>query len=70
MFVTQHIHPNADATVGLEADQAKWTAFNEGIDYKAAWSSAHAIRKMILYCLVQVYIRVIHIYIRSIIYNR
>ena len=39
-YVCNTLHTsNADASVGLEADQSKWTPFNEGIDYKAAWSA-------------------------------
>ena len=34
-YVCNTLHtPNADATVGLEVGKPKWTAFNEGIDYK------------------------------------
>jgi hypothetical protein len=29
---------NASATSGLEADQSKWDYFNQGIEYKGAWS--------------------------------
>ena len=39
-YVCNTLHTsNADASVGLEADQSKWTPFNEGIDYKASWSA-------------------------------
>ena len=45
-YVCNTLHTsNADATVGLEADQAKWTAFNEGIDYKASWSAGTRYKK-------------------------
>ncbi len=30
----------ATATLGLEDNQASWTAFNEGIEYKGAWSGS------------------------------
>jgi len=31
---------NASATSGLEVDQSKWDYFNQGIDYKGAWSGS------------------------------
>jgi hypothetical protein len=33
-----HHTSNASAASGLEADQSKWDYFNQGIDYKGAWS--------------------------------
>ena len=39
-YVANTLHTSAStASAGLEADQSKWTAFNEGIDYKAAWTA-------------------------------
>lgn len=39
-YVCNTLHTSASTTsAGLEADQAKWNAFNEGIDYKASWTA-------------------------------
>ena len=36
----------ATAVSGLESDQAKWDTFVAGLDYRGAWTQAHAIKLM------------------------
>ena len=31
---------SANTTLGLEADQAKWSSFNEGLEYKGTWTTS------------------------------
>ena len=55
-YVCNTLHTsNADAS-GLEADPSKWTDPTKVLTTKQPGQQIHAIRKMILYYLVQVYI--------------
>jgi len=46
-YVCNTAHTSAaTTTLGLEADQAKWDEFNQGIEYKGTWSGSSVIYKL------------------------
>jgi hypothetical protein len=46
-YVCNTAHTSAaTTTLGLEADQAKWDDFNQGLEYKGSWSGSSVIYKL------------------------